>query len=205
MKKIILIILILVIGYQIWHARASCIIHGSSKSYIVVYGRDACGLTREFKSGLSRSGVSYVFKNIDEQSVQDELYPRMRNAGLDTSSFGLPVIDVNGRILIRPELQNVLQLYGKPLKQCALPQSNRSCSVNTSSSKTAVPKTSPPGTSPLEISGIVMGDPPMAIVGGEVVKVGDNIGNYKVQEIQRDSVKFRDTQGEVIIKKISQD
>lgn len=81
--------------------------------YIVVYGRDSCGWTQKFIKALDARGVEYVFESVDSREVCDELHPRMEEAGLDTRRYNLPVIDVNAHMLIRPELDAVLEVYEK--------------------------------------------------------------------------------------------
>ncbi len=43
----------------------------------------------------------------------------------------------------------------------------------------------------LEVSGIMMGDKPVAVVNGEMVKKGDKIGDYEVIKIEEDFVEFK--------------
>ena len=151
-------------------------------SYIVVYGRKTCSLTGDCLSELNKSGLPYTFKDIDEKIVQDDLYPRMRKAGLSTGRFGLPVVEVNGKILIRPEAETISALYGKPAAHPFISLGK---------------KTPVASEDPLQITGITMGNPPLAIVGGNVVKVGDMVGMFEIIEIQPNSVSFRDTSGNV--------
>jgi hypothetical protein len=205
MKKVVIFVILILsaVGYQVWHIRASRARPWSNGSHIVVYGRESCSITRDFMSGLDSSGAGYVFKNVDDRSVLEELFARMKNAGLDTTSFSLPVVDVNGRMFIRPELNRVLELCQKPVRvtQSAPSKNNKTCSVKISPPL----KTNAALKGPLEISGITLGEQPMAIVGDEVVKVGDKVGVYEVQEIQQDSVKLRDADGKIIIKQMNQD
>lgn len=63
----------------------------------------------------------------------------------------------------------------------------------------------PPAEDPLKVSGIVMGDPPMAIVGGQALVVGEKVGRYKIMAIGTDSVKYRGPGGKIVIKKISKE
>ncbi len=114
MKKIILIIIIIIIGWFAWS-----LISGHrhnleplyTEPYIVVYGRDACGLTRQLMQNLDKQGIYYIYKNIDLNSVADELHSRMKKAGLNTKRYGLPVVDVNSVIFIRPEIDTVFKRY----------------------------------------------------------------------------------------------
>jgi hypothetical protein len=106
---------ILVLAAQqmaVFHNNTNKIIETSyDKPYVVVYGRDSCGWTQKYFSDLRNEGIEAIYKSVDNEEVCDELEPRMEKAGLDTRSYYLPVIDANGQIFIRPELNKVLEAY----------------------------------------------------------------------------------------------
>ncbi len=77
------------------------------KPYIVVYGRDTCGNCQALKADLDARKIPYVWKHIDDASIGSEIYPRMKQADIDTQSFTLPVVDVNAEILVHPESDDV--------------------------------------------------------------------------------------------------
>jgi hypothetical protein len=81
--------------------------------YVTVYGRDRCGLTKRMLSDLNKSGTSYTYKIIDDPAVDKELRPRMKEAGLKARGFGLPVVDVNGEMMIRPRSDVVAKKYAQ--------------------------------------------------------------------------------------------
>lgn len=81
------------------------------RPYVIVYGRDGCGWTAQCMQGLQQTGVPYVFRSVDDSRVANELHPRMQKAGLDTSSYGLPVVDVHGRLFIRPGIGQVASVF----------------------------------------------------------------------------------------------
>jgi hypothetical protein len=116
MKKILILVVLLIAGYFLWqkffHDNTDKIIETSyGKPYVVVYGRDACGLTQQCLRDLEIAGIKVIYKIIDNEEVSNELYPRMEKAGLDIRSYGLPVVDVNGQIFIRPEFNKILETY----------------------------------------------------------------------------------------------
>ena len=83
--------------------------------YVIVYGRTSCSLTRGMMDDLDARGIPYTFKSVDEGSVTRELHPRMTAAGLlDEGTYGLPVVDVSGRLMIRPSISTVVSLYNSP-------------------------------------------------------------------------------------------
>jgi|GEM_PF-3875532 len=83
----------------------------SQKPYVVVYGRDSCGWTKKSLADLRNTGIPCTYKKIDRFEVEEELYWRMKEAGLETGSFDLPVIDVNGKVLIRPGTEEIVALF----------------------------------------------------------------------------------------------
>ena len=87
--------------------------------YVTVYGRKACGITRRMLSELGRSGTPYTHKSVDDPAVKKELHPRMEQAGLSTRRYGLPVVDVNGEMMIRPKADVVAKKYAqaRPVKR----------------------------------------------------------------------------------------
>ena len=81
--------------------------------YVMVYGRDNCGLTKQMRTDLGLAGIPYSYKIVDDPAVQKELHPRMKAAGLNTRKYGLPVVDVNGEMMTHPKSDVVAQKYAK--------------------------------------------------------------------------------------------
>ena len=79
--------------------------------YVLVYGRDRCGWTQKYLKDLEAEEIEPIYEIVDKQEVSDELHTRMEKAGLSTRSYGLPVIDVNGQLFIRPNLNKILTIY----------------------------------------------------------------------------------------------
>ncbi len=102
-------------GYYAWQALSRTNASGLEplydEPYVVVYGRDRCVLTQKCLQSLRAEGIDAVYQIIDEREAADELHERMQEAGLNTRSYGLPVVDVNGRIFIRPALAAILEAY----------------------------------------------------------------------------------------------
>jgi len=115
MKKTLALIALCAAGYFAWQKLSpsgdNALEPLYDKPYVVVYGRDGCGLTQNCLKSLRAQGIDAVYEIIDEQEVADEIHARMQKAGLDTRRYGLPVVDVNGRIFIRPALGTVLEAY----------------------------------------------------------------------------------------------
>jgi hypothetical protein len=204
MKKLLYVVLVLALAYAAWHfmLRPKQVAPLVQRSYVALYGTDTCGVCASYRRDFGKMGIPYMDYDITNSSVQDQLYPRMRKVGLSTESFSLPVIDVNGRILIRPELDTVEKLYRTPCGTGASTKLNNVCQIKLKSPGIKFPKMNILPQDPLAVSGISMDKKPYAIVGGMVVGVGDKVGQVEVIEIQPDSVTFRDAQGKVLIKKL---
>jgi hypothetical protein len=115
MKNLIIVVVLLIAGYFTWQK----IFHNNQlealydEPYVAVYGRDSCGWTQKYLRDLESEGIEFIYERVDSQEVCDELHPRMEKAGLDTRRYNLPVIDVNGQMFIRPEVNQVLAAYEK--------------------------------------------------------------------------------------------
>ena len=79
--------------------------------YVVVYGREACGLTQGMKRELTRGRVPFRYEIIDDRSVADRVHSRMENAGISTRRYRLPVVDVSGRLFVSPKAGEVISEY----------------------------------------------------------------------------------------------
>lgn len=113
MKNLLIVAILLIASYFAWQKMFSeppleALYEGA---YIVVYGRANCGWTQKFIRELDARSVDYIFESVDNREVCDELHPRMREAGLNTKRYNLPVIDVNAHMFIRPEVDDVLDVY----------------------------------------------------------------------------------------------
>lgn len=121
MKILIVVALIALCGYVGW-SRFGTPLRGEPEAlrespYVIVYGRDRCGITQAMRSDLQRSGVPFEYKSVDDPGVGDELHPRMEAAGLNTSRYGLPVVDVNGEMIIRPKPRAIAEKYRQAMQQ----------------------------------------------------------------------------------------
>ena len=113
MKFFFSLILIGVIAYFGWKNFVSNKKNDAlyEEPYLLVYGRDRCGWTQKYLKDLEAEEIEPIYEIVDKQEVSDELHTRMEKAGLSTRSYGLPVIDVNGQLFIRPNLNKILTIY----------------------------------------------------------------------------------------------
>tara|TARA_B100000446_G_C10483076_1_gene316750 strand:+ start:254 stop:628 length:375 start_codon:yes stop_codon:yes gene_type:complete len=121
LKNLLILILFLVAGYQAWDrfAPKTSVAPLEARSYIAVYGRDTCGWTQRALQVFERNGVNYRYFIVDDRQVAERLHSRMQAAGLSTGRYQLPVIDVNGEMMVRPDPERVLGRYRDRLYQQA--------------------------------------------------------------------------------------
>lgn len=121
MKNLIILALLIFAGYQAWErfAPKDKIAPLESSSYIAVYGRDSCGWTQRTLKELARNGVNYRYFVVDEPRVADLLHSRMNASGISTRRYNLPVVDVNGSLMVRPDVEVAIQQYREKLYQQA--------------------------------------------------------------------------------------
>lgn len=121
MKNILFLIVLLAAGYQAWlrFALTPTVEPLQARSYIAVYGRDSCGWTQRALRELESTRANYQYFIVDEKSVADLLHSRMQASGISTARYDLPVIDVNGQLMVRPDLDVVLGRYKDKLYEQA--------------------------------------------------------------------------------------
>ncbi|OQA41014.1 MAG: hypothetical protein BWY49_00566 [Candidatus Omnitrophica bacterium ADurb.Bin314] len=83
----------------------------SQKPYVAVYGKEGCPACADLKKDLARKGTDYLDKDISDPGIKRELVSRMETAGLQTDYFLIPVVDVNGKLAIRPKAREVTDRY----------------------------------------------------------------------------------------------
>ncbi|MFT7222635.1 MAG: glutaredoxin [Cellvibrionaceae bacterium] len=112
MKKLFILAIIAFGGFQAWeNFRDVPLAPLYAESYVAVYGRNSCGFTQNMISNLKNEGLNYRYFIVDEQEVAYSLHQRMESSGISIRSYNLPVVDVNGRIMVRPDFQKVLNKY----------------------------------------------------------------------------------------------
>jgi hypothetical protein len=104
MKHLIFLALLAFAGYKTWERFDKPELGPLyDVPYVVVYGRESCGYTAETLDALERAGIDAEFRSVEDRPAADELHARMGLAGLDTSYYLLPVVDLNNSLSIRPD------------------------------------------------------------------------------------------------------
>lgn len=114
MKKLFIYICILFAAFKGYEAyKLSSLEPLHTGPYIVVYGRNTCGFTQKMRKGLAANGVSHHYLIVDDKQVADVLHKRMTASSISTRRYNLPVVDVSGKLYVRPTLERVLTEYRK--------------------------------------------------------------------------------------------
>ncbi|MDX2231201.1 MAG: hypothetical protein NW220_16310 [Leptolyngbyaceae cyanobacterium bins.349] len=80
----------------------------SAQRSVIVYGRRTCGLTTRMMQQLDANRITYQFKNVDDRTVNVEMWERLRAAGLaNNRSIRLPVLSVKGKTMVNATLADV--------------------------------------------------------------------------------------------------
>ena len=118
MKKLLVLLVLAVGGYFLYqHVQGN-----SEKSleplydepYVVVYGQKQCKWTQRCLRELKEQGMATIFEDIDRQEVKMEIFPRVDAAGHKRNQIVIPIIDVNGHILVGYELDKIRKFYYQP-------------------------------------------------------------------------------------------
>ncbi|MBN1524748.1 MAG: hypothetical protein JW904_09705, partial [Spirochaetales bacterium] len=85
----------------------------SDVNSICVYGRDTCMNCQALRKSLDNAGVGYTFYNVDNDALRNsEMWDKIRKSGADEKSVLLPVVEVNGTVLVNhPTNVNMLKPY----------------------------------------------------------------------------------------------
>jgi arsenate reductase-like glutaredoxin family protein len=115
MKNLIIVMLAVALGYlgyQKFISKSETTLEPLYETpYVVVYGKTTCGWTQKCLRELKEQNIDTIFENIEEQEVQRKIFSRIDAAGLDRNRIVIPIVDVNGHILIGYEPDKIIELY----------------------------------------------------------------------------------------------
>ncbi|MAZ86658.1 MAG: hypothetical protein CL693_03360 [Cellvibrionaceae bacterium] len=114
MKKLLFLALIVMAGLQVWQKlepKWALNPQFIGEPYINIYGRNSCSITQKMRRSLEANNLNYRYFSVDDESVAQNLHQRMNDSGLSTRRYNLPVVDVSGDLMIRPEPSQVLALW----------------------------------------------------------------------------------------------
>jgi glutaredoxin len=85
----------------------------AQRASVIVYGRPGCSLTIDIRNSLYGNSVPYEFKDINDDSIKQQMFDWMQSAKIDTSRrFSLPVVVVNNSyVLVSPDIGDIVDRY----------------------------------------------------------------------------------------------
>ena len=115
MKNLVIVLVVVALGYfgyQKFISESETKLEPLYKlPYVVVYGKTTCGWTQKCLRELKEQNIDVIFENIDKQEIQMEIFPRIDAAGHKRNRISIPIVDVNGHILIGYEPDKIFALY----------------------------------------------------------------------------------------------
>jgi len=102
--QLFLLLAVVLIGWHLEHRQGRAPKNQPlyEQPYLIVYGRDSCGMTQNTLQSLRSAGIAHRYHSVDDRQVADVLHTRMRRQGIDTRRYMLPVVDLNNRISVQP-------------------------------------------------------------------------------------------------------
>lgn len=120
MKKILALLIIISAGYQggqiISHTLSNKEVQVNNEPlinepYVVVYGRNSCGLTQQTMKDLKAADIPFKYQLIDDKPVSDMVHARMESSGLNTRRYMLPIVEVNNQLYVSPKTSLIIDAY----------------------------------------------------------------------------------------------
>jgi glutaredoxin len=82
---------------------------------ILVYGRKSCGFTQTMRQNLDKNKYHYTYYDVDKNKAKlSEMWGKIHRGCPSCTSTKLPVMDLNGKVLIRPSFEEVKKKIGPP-------------------------------------------------------------------------------------------
>lgn len=111
--KFIVLVIVLLAAYQYIDRTTSVAIPSGvdisdTNNFVAVYGRDSCSITQQVRSYLQKNGIEYSYLSVDDQEVANELHQQMKEQGLSTRHYNLPVVNFSGDLSVRPSKETIL-------------------------------------------------------------------------------------------------
>ncbi|MBN1531624.1 MAG: glutaredoxin family protein [Spirochaetes bacterium] len=86
---------------------------GAVNASILLYGRTNCGLCRAMMSRLEGEHIQYTFVDIQNDGGHNqEMWGKIRKVQPSASSIRLPVMEINGQVMISPSWERVKDAIG---------------------------------------------------------------------------------------------
>lgn len=77
---------------------------------IIIYGSNSCDHCIDFKSKLDANKVVYTFHDVEQNQVMANEMRAKTKAANYTGYISFPVVDVGGKLMVNPNIEEVLKL-----------------------------------------------------------------------------------------------
>ncbi len=114
LKKLFVVVAFLVVGYLVFVQRQppSPVLEPQyAEPYIVIYGRKSDANTLRLQLALRDGDLRYRYVDVDAEGATGALEQRLKLAGLDPAGYTLPVVEVNARMRVNPDVKWVTATY----------------------------------------------------------------------------------------------
>ncbi len=91
----------------------------ANKNDVIIYGLKRNYHTKRFIKKLKRKKIPYVFYDVNHSpEMWKQMWEKLKKAYPETDGAYLPIVDVNGKVLMRPKLKAFMKYYkGKMVKK----------------------------------------------------------------------------------------
>lgn len=81
---------------------------------ILIYGSNGCGFCNAMRKSLNKDKIHFTFYDVNSNNAKNsEMWKKVRTLNPKAASTKFPVMDINGKIMIRPTYKQVKALVSK--------------------------------------------------------------------------------------------
>jgi len=106
----LLILMVLVLGISCSSQETTSEVTEKQQTSIIIYGSNSCDHCIDFKSKLDAQKVVYTFHDVEQnQAKANEMMAKTKAANY-SGYISFPVVDVGGKLMVNPKVDDVLKL-----------------------------------------------------------------------------------------------
>lgn len=80
----------------------------ASESVLVIYGGNTCPITQQYIKELKAAKVDYTLKDLSNPAIMNEISTKLTAQGFNGATQS-PVVELNGKLMVRPALSTLLK------------------------------------------------------------------------------------------------
>lgn len=94
-------------------AKSEVVAEKASQKEMIVYGSDTCDHCISFKKKMDSLGIKYTFYDVQvDQAKAQEMLDKLARVNF-IGNIAFPVVDIEGRVMVSPEIPMVVGLVKK--------------------------------------------------------------------------------------------